>query len=56
MFDLGRDYRHDGSHPNSFSRVLNRPFAQGNVPIRQLLAGPYQPVGGLLLLWSAFLT
>src|SRR6516225_7878915 len=25
---------------NSFSRVLNRPFAQGNVPMRQLLAGP----------------
>jgi hypothetical protein len=38
---------------NPLSRGLNRPFAQGNVPMRQLLAGPLRPDGDMLLLWSA---
>src|SRR5262249_1657144 len=31
-------------------------YARGNVPLRQLLAGPFRPAGGMLLLWSASLT
>src|SRR5262249_51466772 len=38
---------------NTFSRVLNRPFARGNVSMRQLLVDPFRPFGGMLLLSSA---